>query len=160
MHLWHWEAMDSHWAASYSGLPTYMAVFGLVSCPTRLSSSWWWRPQIAPFEKCSIWELLHLRIAPFEKCSIWEMFDLRIASFEKCSIWEMFDLRIAPTFWEGCNFNQEGQFDSIQTVTSSLTLTLMVEYLRVWVWFELPVQTFQWVDEPVRSVRQEEGVVL
>ena len=26
----------------------------LVSCPTRLSSSWWWRPQIAPFEKCSI----------------------------------------------------------------------------------------------------------
>ena len=26
----------------------------IVSCPTRLSSSWWWRPQNAPFEKCSI----------------------------------------------------------------------------------------------------------
>ena len=26
----------------------------VVSCPTRLSSSWWWRPQIADFEKCSI----------------------------------------------------------------------------------------------------------
>ena len=140
-----------------------------------------WRPQNAAFENCSIWELLHLRIAPFEKCSIWELLHLRNVEFEKCWIWELLHLRIAifekctiwetqnlrnmrmktnPTFWEGCNFNQEGQFDSIQTVTSSLTLTLMVEYVRVWVWFELPVQTFQWVDEPVRSVRQEEGVVL
>ena len=61
----------------------------VVSCPTRLSSSWWWRPQIADFEKCSIWELLHLRIAPFEKCSIWELLHLRIVEFEKCWIWEL-----------------------------------------------------------------------
>ena len=69
------------------------STINIVSCPTRLSSSWWWRPQNAPFEKCSIWELLHLRIAPFEKCSIWEMFALRIAPFEKCSIWETWGWR-------------------------------------------------------------------
>ena len=133
---------------------THIIIFLLVSCPTRLSSSWWWRPQIAPFEncsiwellhlrnapfeKCSIWELLHLRNAPFEKCSIWEMLHLRIASFEKCSIWEMLHLRNAlfencwiwetpnlrnvrmktnHTFWEGCNFNQDGLFNLIKTVT-------------------------------------------
>ena len=66
---------------------------GLVSCPTRLSSSWWWRPQIAPFENCSIWESLHLRIAPFENCSIWEMLHLRNAPFEKCYIWETWGWR-------------------------------------------------------------------
>ena len=74
--------------------------------------------RIASFEKCSIWEMLHLRNVRFEKCFIWEMFDLRNVRFENCSIWEMLHLRnmrmkTNPTFWEGCNFNQEGQFDSI-----------------------------------------------
>ena len=95
--------------------------------------------RIAPFEKCSIrqchrlticflyliWQIIRyycetsrLVYARFENCSIWEMLDLRIAPFEKCSIWEMLHLRnmrmkTNPTFWEGCNFNQEGQFDSI-----------------------------------------------
>ena len=62
----------------------------------------------------SIWELLHLRIAPFENRSIWELLHLRNAPFEKCSIWEMLHLRnmrmkTNNTFWEGCNFNQDGQ---------------------------------------------------
>ena len=81
-----------------------------------------WRPQIAPFENCSIWELLHLRIAPFENRSIWELLHLRNAPFEKCSIWEMLHLRnmrmkTIHTFWEGCNFNQDGLFNLIKTVT-------------------------------------------
>ena len=85
------------WHAMCYVFPTHNDVaFLLVSCPTRLSSSWWWRPQIAPFENCSIWELLHLRIAPFENRSIWESLHLRIAPFEKCSIWEMLHLRNAP----------------------------------------------------------------
>ena len=86
----------------------------LVSCPTRLSSSWWWRPEIAPFENCSIWESLHLRIAPFEKCSIWEMLHLRNAPFEKCYIWETCRGGICPSrqsrreckiFASGVNFS-------------------------------------------------------
>ena len=54
-----------------------------------------WRPQNAPFENCSIWEMFDLRIAPFEKCSIWELLDLRNARFENCSIWELLNVRFA-----------------------------------------------------------------
>ena len=65
----------------------------LVSYPTRLSSSSWWRPQIAEFEKRGIWEKQNLRIVEFEKCRIWEMQNLSYAEFEKCRIWESQNLR-------------------------------------------------------------------
>ena len=119
-----WQICDSGSLVRLAHRMPYFSVLGILKYGIG------WRPQNAPFENCSIWEMFDLRIAPFEKCSIWEMFDLRIAPFEKCSIWEMFNLRNARfencwiwethnlrnmrmktnhTFWEGCNFNQDGQ---------------------------------------------------
>ena len=51
----------TQWQRSWPIVSRSVVTKSLVSCPTRLSSSWWWRPQIAPFENCSIWEMLHLR---------------------------------------------------------------------------------------------------
>ena len=63
-----------------------------------------WRPQNAPFENCSIWEMFDLRIAPFEKCSIWEMLHLRNVRFENCFIWEMLHLR--NVWFENCSIRE------------------------------------------------------
>ena len=63
----------------------------LVSCPTRLSSSWRWRPLIwkkVPIEKRSDWEKIRLRKDPIEKRSDWEKIRLRIAPIEKRSDWD------------------------------------------------------------------------
>ena len=55
----------------------------LVSCPTRLSSSWRWRAQIALIEKNTNWELHRLRIAQIEKNTNWESHRLRKTLIEK-----------------------------------------------------------------------------
>ena len=93
-----------------------------IGLKARLTTRFCWTPtstsifkRIAPFEKCSIWEMLHLRIAPFEKCSIWEMLDLRNVEFEKCSIWELLHLRIAGyekrIIWETWGWRQIIHFE-------------------------------------------------
>ena len=76
----------------------------------------------AELENCRILELQDLRKAEFENCLIGEAQNLRKVEFEICRIWEKQNLKHVrmktnPTFWEGCNFNQEGQFDLIETVS-------------------------------------------
>ena len=46
---------NEKYGSKFSHLLTVRAE--VVSYPTRLSSSWWWRPQIAEFENCWIWKL-------------------------------------------------------------------------------------------------------
>ena len=41
-----------------------------------------WRPQIAEFENCRVWEMQNLRNAEFENCKTWELQDLRKTEFE------------------------------------------------------------------------------
>ena len=52
---------------------------GVVSCPTRLSSSWRWRPLI--------WKKIQLRKDPIEKRSDWEKIQLRKDPIENRSKW-------------------------------------------------------------------------
>ena len=65
----------------------------VVSCPTRLSSSWRWRAQIALIEKNTNWELHRLRIAQIEKNTNWESHRLRKTLIEKSTDWESHRLR-------------------------------------------------------------------
>ena len=71
----------------------------VVSCPTRLSSSWWWRPQKDPIEKRSDWEKIRLRKDSIEKRSNWEKIQLRIASIETSLDWEKTRMRNAEIEW-------------------------------------------------------------
>ena len=68
----------------------------VVSCPTRLSSSWWWRPQKDSIEKRPDWEKTRLRKDPIEKRPDWEKTRLRKDPIEKRPDWEKTRLRKDP----------------------------------------------------------------
>ena len=90
-----------------------------------------WTSALLPFHFILIW----VRNAPFENCSIWEMLDLRNVEFEKCSIWELLQLRIAGyekrIIWETWGWRQIIHFEkaaiSIKKVNSILFKQWVVE---------------------------------
>ena len=67
------------------------STLALVSCPTRLWSSWWWRPLI--------WKKIQLRKDPIEKRTNWEKIRLRKDPIEKRSDWEKTRLRNTDIEW-------------------------------------------------------------
>ena len=70
-----------------------MTALWLVSCPTRLSSSWRWQPQKDSIEKRPDWEKTRLRKDPIEKRQDWEKTRLRKDQIEKRQDWEKTRLR-------------------------------------------------------------------